>query len=449
MASHHALVVDDEPDIRELLAITLARMDIECTAAADVREAKANLNERDFDICLTDMKLPDGNGLDLVAYIQQHHPNLPVAVITAHGNMESAIQALKSGAFDFVNKPLDINDLRSLVSQAIKVGTGGRADIEGSGKALIGNSVGIKQLRATVTKLARSQAPIYISGESGTGKELVARLIHEQGPRSEHEFVPVNCGAIPHELIESELFGHTKGSFTGATVDKPGLFQIANLGTLFLDEVAELPLQMQVKLLRAIQEKRVRPVGAPQETAVDCRILSATHKNLAQLVEEGTFRQDLFYRINVIELKVPALRERVDDIELLVDHFLAIQADRLSINVPKLSKGARAALYGYQFPGNVRELENILERVITLCEGDGIEEGDLNLPDHTAATGTRSENLAGDTGELQSYLDDVERERILQALEQTRWNKTQAAKLLGISFRALRYRLEKLDLEKD
>lgn len=449
MASHHALVVDDEPDIRELLAITLARMDIDCTAAADVGEAKANLNERDFDICLTDMKLPDGNGLDLVAYIQKNHPNLPVAVITAHGNMESAIQALKSGAFDFVNKPLDVNDLRSLVSQAIKVGTAGRGDTEAAGKALIGNSPGIKQLRATITKLARSQAPIYISGESGTGKELVARLIHQQGPRSEHEFVPVNCGAIPHDLIESELFGHTKGSFTGATADKPGLFQIASLGTLFLDEVAELPLQMQVKLLRAIQEKRIRPVGAPQETAVDCRILSATHKNLAQLVEDGTFRQDLFYRINVIELQVPALRERANDIGLLVDQFLAIQADRLGIEGPILSDGARAALTNYQFPGNVRELENILERAITLCEGDSIGTDDLNLPDDATTNRSASDNLSGDTGELQSYLDDVERERILQALEQTRWNKTQAAKLLGISFRALRYRLEKLDLEQD
>lgn len=445
MATHHALIVDDEPDIRELLAITLARMDIDCTAAADVREAKASLKAREFDICLTDMKLPDGNGLDLVAYIQQRHPNLPVAVITAHGNMESAIQALKSGAFDFVNKPLDINDLRNLVAQAIKVGEGGEA----SGKALIGNSPGIEQLRATITKLARSQAPIYISGESGTGKELVARLIHEQGPRSEHEFVPVNCGAIPHDLIESELFGHTKGSFTGATADKPGLFQTASLGTLFLDEVAELPLQMQVKLLRAIQEKRIRPVGASHETPVDCRILSATHKNLAQLVEDGTFRQDLFYRINVIELKVPAVRERPNDINLLVDHFLAIQAARLDIEPPNLSDDARDALRAHQFPGNVRELENILERAITLCEGNIINVDDLNLPIALPPGHSPGSALPSDAGELQNYLDDVERERILQALEQTRWNKTQAAKLLGISFRALRYRLEKLDLEKN
>ena len=438
MATHRALVVDDEPDIRELLAITLARMDIECTAAANIAEAKARLNAQEFGICLTDMKLPDGNGLDLVAYMQQRYPNLPVAVITAHGNMESAIQALKSGAFDFVNKPLDINDLRNLVAQAIKAGDGG----EPSRKALIGDSPGVEQLRTTIAKLARSQAPIYISGESGTGKELVARLIHEQGPRSGHEFVPVNCGAIPHELMESELFGHTKGSFTGATTDKPGLFQAANRGTLFLDEVADLPLQMQVKLLRAIQEKHIRPVGATREIPVDCRILSATHKNLADLVEAGTFRQDLFYRINVIEVKVPSLRDRANDIVLLVEHFLALQSERLGIAPPTLSDAARHGLRNYRFPGNVRELENVLERAITLCESAVIDIDDLNLDD-------RAQAAPSDTGELQSYLDDVERQRILQALEQTRWNKTQAAKLLGISFRALRYRLEKLGLDKD
>jgi two-component system, NtrC family, response regulator PilR len=446
MIKHRALIVDDEPDIRELLAITLARMDIDCVAAADLADAKTRLKEQTFDICLTDMKLPDGNGLELVSYIQQRHPQLPVAVITAHGNMESAIQPLKSGAFDFVNKPLDINDLRNLVAQAIKVGEGSDA----TGKALIGNSENIKQLRETITKLARSQAPVYISGESGTGKELVARLIHQQGPRNDHEFVPVNCGAIPTELIESELFGHIKGSFTGANTDKPGLFQTANLGTLFLDEVAELPLQMQVKLLRAIQEKRIRPVGAPQEIPVDCRILSATHKNLAELVEAGTFRQDLFYRINVIELKVPALRERTDDVNLLVDHFLKLQSAELGSPPPKLSSAARDALKQYAFPGNVRELENILERAMTLCESNVIDVDDLNLPAATSIpfTPTR-ETQSDDSGELQGYLDDVERERILQALEQTRWNKTKAAKLLGISFRALRYRLEKLGLDKD
>lgn len=442
MAAHNALIVDDEPDIRELLSITLARMDIDCATAADVAEAKRYLGEREFDICLTDMKLPDGNGLELVSYIQQHKPSLPVAVITAHGNMESAIQALKSGAFDFVNKPLDINDLRNLVAQAIKVG-----EVEdSSAKALIGRSPSIEQLRETITKLARSQAPVYISGESGTGKELVARLIHEQGPRAAHEFVPVNCGAIPHDLIESELFGHVKGSFTGATADKPGLFQTASQGTLFLDEVAELPLQMQVKLLRAIQEKRVRPVGAQQESPVDCRILSATHKNLAELVEAGSFRQDLFYRINVIELKVPALRDRTNDIDVLVAHFVQLLSERVGMKPPALSDDAIDRLRQYRFPGNVRELENILERAITLCEGEVIDAEDLNLPQTLPPA--EADAVDGDAGELQSYLDDVERQRILQALEQTRWNKTQAAKLLGISFRALRYRLEKLDLDK-
>ena len=451
MAAHHALIVDDEPDIRELLAITLGRMDIDCTTAADVSEAKRHLDAAHFDLCLTDMNLPDGNGLDLVAYIAQTKPALPVAVITAHGNMESAILALKSGAFDFVNKPLDINDLRNLVSQAIKAG-GAAADT--SAKTLIGRSPKIEQLRETIKKLARSQAPVYIAGESGTGKELVARLIHDQGPRAANEFVPVNCGAIPQELIESELFGHVKGSFTGATSDQPGLFRVADGGTLFLDEIAELPLQMQVKLLRAIQEKRIRPVGAQQEIAVDCRILSATHKNLAKMVEDGTFRQDLFYRINVIELKVPPLRERTDDIELLVRHFLGVLSERLGMPAPTLEDGALEALKRHPFPGNVRELENVLERAITLCENDVIAPGDLILPNAEPITGAAQPAPAHssppeDASELQSYLDNVERERILQALEQTRWNKTKAAKLLGISFRALRYRVEKLELEKN
>ncbi|MGR9090106.1 MAG: sigma-54-dependent transcriptional regulator [Gammaproteobacteria bacterium] len=451
MAAHHALIVDDEPDIRELLAITLGRMDIDCTTAADVGEAKRALDSAHFDLCLTDMNLPGGNGLELVAYIAQTKPALPVAVITAHGNMESAIQALKTGAFDFVNKPLDINDLRNLVSQAIKAG-----DVAGaSSKTLIGQSPKIQQLREMIKKLARSQAPVYIAGESGTGKELVARLIHDQGPRAANEFVPVNCGAIPQELIESELFGHVKGSFTGATADKPGLFKAADGGTLFLDEIAELPLQMQVKLLRAIQEKRIRPVGAQQEIAVDCRILSATHKNLAKMVEEGTFRQDLFYRINVIELKVPPLRERPDDVELLVQHFLGVLSERLGMPVPTLQDGVLDALRQHPFPGNVRELENVLERAITLCENETIAVGDLILPktNPIGAPGQLSATAPStppeDASELQSYLDNVERERILQALEQTRWNKTKAAKLLGISFRALRYRVEKLELEKN
>ena len=440
--THQALIVDDEPAIRELVAITLGRMGIDCVPAATLSEARQALQDQRFDLCLTDMRLPDGNGLDLIAHIAQHHAQLPVAMITAHGNMESAIQALKAGAFDFVNKPVDINDLRRLVAQAIKVGEPRQVTPT---RQLIGRSDTIEQLHATIVKVARSQAPVYISGESGTGKELVARLIHEQGPRAAQPFVPVNCGAIPHELIESELFGHTKGSFTGAVADKPGLFQAANGGTLFLDEVADLPLQMQVKLLRAIQEKRVRRVGAQIEEATDCRILSATHQSLTELVEAGTFRQDLYYRINVIELKVPPLRARGGDILLIAGHLLSrLAEDGRSF---ELSDAACQALDTYRFPGNVRELENILERAVTLCDGAIIEPADLSLPDARLKVEREANPQLSETGELQVYLDDVERKRILDALEKTRWNKTQAAKLLGISFRALRYRLEKLGVE--
>ena len=438
MSEKRALIVDDEPDIRELLGITLGRMGVQVSPAATIAEALALLREQNFDLCLTDMRLPDGNGLDLVADIARRHPGMPVAVITAHGNMESAITALKSGAFDFVTKPVDLKDLRNLITQALKL----RSSPTAQSRALIGESAVIDHLRATVAKLARSQAPVYISGESGTGKELVARLIHEQGARAQAAFVPVNCGAIPNELMESELFGHRKGSFTGAVADKPGLFQAADGGTLFLDEVAELPLLMQVKLLRAIQEKRVRPIGADAEVAVDCRILSATHKKLADLVAAGEFRQDLYYRINVIELNVPPLRERADDIALLVAHFLAKKSVEFGVGVPALTVDALAALATYGFPGNVRELENILERALTLCENEQIKVADLRLPEDQ-----RAPPAEGGNAELQDYLDDVERRRILAALEQTRWNKTKAAKLLGISFRALRYRLQKLDIE--
>jgi two-component system, NtrC family, response regulator PilR len=456
MGKHSALVIDDEPDIRELLAIILGRMDVECISAATVTQGKTLLASQNFDICLTDMNLPDGDGLEIVAHIQKEHSDLPVAVITAHGNMELAIQALKAGAFDFVNKPVDLNDLRNLVSQAIKLSDPEKNQSNGlEANGLVGESLSVQALNQTIHKLARSQAPIYISGESGTGKELAAKLIHQLGPRSQHPFVPVNCGAIPQDLIESELFGHKKGSFTGAVSDKLGLFQAANQGTLFLDEVAELPLQMQVKLLRAIQEKRVRPVGEQEELPVDCRILSATHKNLASLVEDGTFRQDLFYRINVIELIVPALRDRGGDVELLTNHFLGKLSKEMGIDEPKLDDEARTALLAHRFPGNVRELENILERAITLCEAGVIRYEDLRLPADIANKGAEPlasvqdrESTGAEDRHLQTYLDDIERQRILEALEKTRWNKTQAAKLLGISFRALRYRLEKLELDK-
>jgi two-component system, NtrC family, response regulator PilR len=435
-----ALIVDDEPDIRELLAITLKRMGVENVAAANVSEARDLLRQGGFDLCLTDMKLPDGSGIDLVGHIQASYPELPVAMITAHGNMESAIQALKSGAFDFVTKPVDLAVLRRLVETALKLN---EQRMESGRSTLIGDSAPMRELRAKIGKLARSQAPIYISGESGTGKELVARMIHEQGPRATQPFVPVNCGAIPHELIESEFFGHKKGSFTGAVADKPGLFQTAHGGTLFLDEVADLPLPMQVKLLRAIQERAIRPVGAQTEIKVDVRILSATHKNLASMVSAGSFRQDLYYRINVIEMHVPPLRERSDDIPPLIEHILQRLARENGVSAPRLTDEAMMQLRHFSFPGNVRELENILERAMTLCEGDSIGADDLQL---RRMAESADEVVVGPTAELDTALSDVERKRILVALEQAGGNKTAAAKLLGISFRSLRYRLDKLGI---
>lgn len=441
-----ALIVDDEPDIRELLEITLARMGISSESAPDVSEAKKLLKNHTFDLCLTDLQLPDGNGLELVEHIQKHCPNLPTAVITAFGSMETAISALKLGAFDFVSKPVDLKSLKALVSSAIKINDTEEPVDRRSRDKLLGDSVVMANVRAKIAKLARSQAPIYISGESGTGKELVAKLIHEKGPRAVQPFVPINCGAIPQELLESELFGHTKGSFTGAIANKKGLFQTASGGTLFLDEIADLPLHMQVKLLRAIQEKSVRPVGGDHEIPIDVRILSATHKNLAQLVDNGQFRQDLFYRINVIELALPTLRQREEDIPTLARHII----EKLSANfgeTPKdLTTAAITKLKHYSYPGNVRELENILERALTLCESDQIDGDDIHLPD-TTQQNTPVKNSSGSNVQLEDYLDTLERQAIVDALEKTRWNKTAAAKELGISFRALRYRLKKLDLD--
>ncbi|WP_126453552.1 sigma-54-dependent transcriptional regulator [Sulfuriflexus mobilis] len=461
MDRYLALIVDDEPDILELLEMTLSRMDIDCQSAADIATAKQLLSQYDFDLCLTDMRLPDGDGIDLVRYMQQGHANIPVAMITAHGNMELAITALKAGAFDFVSKPVDLGVLRNLVNTALRLshkagdqpGTKtASAPPADTSQELLGESASIQRTRETIKKLARSQAPVYISGESGSGKELVARLVHELGPRAAKPFVPVNCGAIPQDLMESEFFGHKKGSFTGAVSDKTGLFQAAEGGTLFLDEVAELPLHMQVKLLRAIQEKSVRPVGEQHEAPIDVRILSATHKDLAALVSEGSFRQDLYYRINVIQLPVPSLRERKDDIPLLAAHILGKLAGEMGTAPPRLSADALDALAGYAFPGNVRELENILERAMTLCEGDRINAGDLHLPTAmpeatVAGLGLPTTEMHGDQP-LEDYLDSIEKDAILQALEQTRFNKTAAAKKLGITFRALRYRLKKLGLEE-
>ncbi len=436
-----ALIVDDEPDICELAGLTLARMDIDTHAAGNLGEARALLQTHRFNLCLTDMRLPDGNGIELVEHIQRHYPDLPVAVITAYGSAESAVQALKAGAFDYVSKPVDLQVLRDLVASALKVSTYPERDRR-TRHILIGDSLVMQRTRGLIAKLARSQAPIYISGESGTGKELVARLIHEKGPRAEGPFVPVNCGAIPADLMESEFFGHRKGSFTGAVADKEGLFQAAHGGTLFLDEVADLPLHMQVKLLRVIQEKAVRPIGAQKEIPIDVRVLSATHKNLAELVKEGAFRQDLYYRINVIQMHAPSLRERLEDIPMLTEHILARLSGRTGGMRFILAEDALGALQQYSFPGNVRELENILERAMTLCENNVIREKDLHLPQTTI-----DEPSIPGRVPLETYLDKLEKEAIQQALEQARYNKTAAAKLLGITFRALRYRLKRLGME--
>ena len=468
MPKKNALIVDDEPDIRELLEITLGRMGIETLSAKDITSAKALLQNNEFDFCMTDMNLPDGNGIELVQYINNNYPQVPVAMITAHGSVDSAVEALKAGAFDFVSKPVNLELLRSLVDAALnlkpldtKTGV--------ASPSVLGETAVMIALRKQISILARSQAPIYISGESGSGKELVARSIHESGPRAGGPFIPVNCGAIPSELMESEFFGHTKGSFTGAVADKEGLFQAANGGTLFLDEVADLPLPMQVKLLRGIQEKAIRPIGSQQELSVHVRILSATHKDLTAEVERGTFRQDLFYRINVIELRVPSLRERAEDIPVLAEDLLSRVADDYQVPKPRLSSEAISELSKYHFPGNVRELANILERAITLCENDIIMPDNLQLTftsptdeqltkpvydgedrarePEVAIDKTPGSALPKDEASLDSYLENIEKSVIVDALETTRWNKTAAARKLGITFRALRYKLKKLGLD--
>jgi two-component system response regulator PilR (NtrC family) len=474
MSKQYALVVDDERDIRELLSLTLGRMDLLVETAATVAEARERLAERRYALCFTDMRLPDGSGQEIIAMIAAQYPETPIAMITAYGNVDAAVDALKAGAFDFVSKPVDISVLRRLVQTALKLSEEKRSEQVASGSKLIGDSLPMNELRATIAKVARSQAPVYIAGESGVGKELVARLIHELGPRSTAPFVPVNCGAIPSELMESEFFGHKRGSFTGAQADKDGLFHAAQGGTLFLDEVAELPMHMQVKLLRVIQEKAVRPIGARAEIGVDVRILSATHKNLARLVELGAFRQDLFYRINVIELRVPPLRDRREDIPKLAGRVL----ERLSKDngaVPaRLEPEALKALLSYDFPGNVRELENVLERSVALCENNTIGIEDLRLSTRERSASSSADIWAntptsalptyaeprmamppapeppedeGFPGDLAAAVAETERAAIMKALEATRWNRTAAAKHLGLTLRQLRYRLEKLGIE--
>ncbi len=459
MPAQRVLIVDDEPDIRELLDITLSRMGLETFSAATLGEAREMLAGVSPDLCLTDMKLPDGNGIHLVEHIQREHAHIPVAMITAHGSVETAISALKAGAFDFISKPIELETLRRLVGNALQLAQPApRGEDSNVEHELIGETPAILGLRKQITKLARSQAPVHIRGESGSGKEVVARLIHKNGPRSAGSFIAVNCGAIPQELMESELFGHIKGSFTGATGDKPGLFQAAAGGTLFLDEVADLPLAMQVKLLRAIQEKAVRPVGASEEQPIDVRILSATHKDLAAEVEAGRFRNDLFYRINVIDIQVPSLRERMDDLPLLAPVLLQRIADEQGVDAMHLDASALQALSAYGFPGNVRELENILERSMALAEGDTITADNLQLtttPVRSPEARTRKSDREGSHtwsaseayGNLEGYLEDIEKEILSKALEESRWNKTATAKLLGISFRSLRYRLKKLGLD--
>ena len=445
------LIVDDETDIRELLTMTLERMEIDTYSASNIAEAKVLLQQRQYALCLTDMQMPGGTGLDLVNHITEFHAGLPVAVITAHASAENAVSALKAGAFDYLTKPISLKQLRPLVEFALKLSTQ-TSNSAPNTLEIIGDSEPINYVRSMITKLARSQAPVYISGESGSGKELAAKLIHKNSSRVDGAFIAVNCGAIPENLMESEFFGYKKGAFTGANQDKEGMFQAASGGTLFLDEVADLPLAMQVKLLRAIQEKKVRMVGGTAEETVDVRIISATHKNLSEMMDAGLFRQDLYYRLNVIQLKMPALRDRPCDIPLLAELLMAKLCNNLNIAVPQIESDAQSYIKKLQFPGNVRELENMLERAIALCDGkkitiedvmndDAIRSGNVNKPsfdlDQTSEVS------------LSDYLEDIEKRAIVKALDTAKNNKTAAAKLLGISFRTLRYRLVKLGLAKE
>ncbi len=444
--TRRVLVVDDEADIRELLDLTLARMGLVADCAATVAEAEELLAGQSYHLCLTDMRLPDGEGLSLVRLIGEHHPELPVAVITAHGSMENAVLALKAGAFDYLSKPVSLDQLRALVKSAIDLPVK-EAVRDAGGPRLLGDSAAMVQVRGLIERVARSQAPVYIAGESGSGKELAARLIHQLGPRAAAPFVPVNCGAIPENLMESEFFGYRKGAFTGADGDREGFFQAAHNGTLFLDEVGDLPLAMQVKLLRAIQEKRVRKVGATVEEPLDVRIISATHQDLKGMVDQGRFRQDLFYRLNVIEIRMPPLRECREDIPLLAGHLLdrlARVARPAGLPAPSLTPAAIDALREYPFPGNVRELENVLERTLALLSGDVIDVADLNLAPPSREC---EPDMTGEELPLQERLDHAEKQAILAALDKTRFNRTAAARLLGVTFRSLRYRMERLGLK--
>ena len=442
MNKQRILIVDDEPDIRELLEITLLRMGLETRSAADFSNATRFLKEESFDLCLTDMKLPDGDGIALVEHIQQHCPNTPTAVITAHGSIDLAIKAMKCGAFDFVSKPVSLDTLRNLVEKALTLPSAPEVESDPTTVRyqIIGESPAMQELKRSIAKFARSQAPVFIYGDSGTGKELVARQIHLQGSRAGAAFIAVNCGAIPSELMESEFFGHLKGSFTGATTDNEGLFKAAHGGTLFLDEIADLPLAMQVKLLRVIQEKSIRAVGAQQEEPIDVRIISASHKDLEAMVREGSFRQDLYYRINVIGVTVPPLSERKADIPVLVS-YLIDKHNQLNGTSIGIDAAAIRVLENYDFPGNVRELENILERALALCENESIQAADLQLPE--------TENTVKGQPSLEEMTQSLEKEQIINALENHRWNQSATARALGLTLRQLRYRIDKLDLNRD
>lgn len=480
----HILIIDDEPDIRGLLSMTLERMGYTTLCAENIKRAKELLSENTFNLCLTDLRLPDGSGIDIVKRIQQSEHQIPVIVITAHGSMDVAIEAMKYGAFDFINKPVDLNNLRSLINNALLINE--KTPTSSSILDLVGESTAAIKLKENIVKVSRSQAPVFIHGESGSGKELVARAIHKASSRNNDSFVAVNCGAIPRELMESEFFGHTKGSFTGAHQDKLGLFQSAEGGTLFLDEVADLPMEMQVKLLRAIQEKSIRPVGSQKEMPINVRILSATHKNLLEQIQKDQFRNDLYYRINVIEINVPSLRERKSDISLLTNTLLKKIATKNSEDMCSITDDALALLSAYSFPGNVRELENILERASALCSDNTVHARDLQLnrlnldinnssdePIQAASSDNKeaakgpinnSENSPNreqddrnngqqsynaSEGPLDDYLDKIEKNIILSHLEKHRWNRTSTAKKLGITFRSLRYRMKKLGIDDD
>lgn len=444
--SRSVLIVDDEEDILELLELTLLKMGLDVERASSVKEAIKKVKDGPFDLCLTDMRLPDGDGLELLKFVAASDQDLPVAVITAHGNTENAVAALKAGAFDYLAKPVSLEQLRTLVKSALSLPQVGASPKAGGGQELLGESAVMQSVRDLIEKLARTEAAVQISGESGSGKELAARRIHEKSVRGDKPFFPVNCGAIPENLMESEFFGYKKGAFTGADSDRDGFFQAANGGTLFLDEVADLPLPMQVKLLRVIQEKKVRKVGSTQEEPVDVRIISATHKKLGEQVEAGKFRHDLYYRLNVIELRMPAIRELREDIPLFVNAILEKLAAAASAKKPEVSAEAMDSLTRYDCPGNVRELENVLERALALSGGEAIQLADLQLTPPAVSNDVPSAVSANGKYPLQDYLDGVEKDAILEALEKTRFNRTAAAKLLGITFRSMRYRMERLGI---